>query len=100
MQSILISKKINITKLFHTNICKLSFSNNNKFVLKEEDNTLDDLDYEYLNKLSLRIENKDQLIKLLITENRKLTDKNSRLNYRIEHLLKTVNNLENIEKKS
>jgi hypothetical protein len=68
-----------------------------KFELKIDEDNLDDEDLEYLKNKHLSVESetdKIKAIKLLVEENHDLKKENGKLKYRIEHLLLTINSLE------
>lgn len=78
-----------------TNISdKISKSN---FELKIDEDSLDDEELNYLKHKQLKFESeteKIKAIKILVDENFSLKKENSKLKYRIEHLLLTINSLE------
>jgi hypothetical protein len=67
------------------------------FELKIDEDCLDDEDLNYLSDRELKVESEtDKLkaIKTLVDENFSLKKENGKLKYRIEHLLLTINSLE------
>lgn len=67
------------------------------FELKIDEDSLDDEEQNYLKDKQLKFESeteKIKAIKILLDENFCLKKENSKLKYRIEHLLLTVNSLE------
>ena len=67
------------------------------FQFKINDDELDDEDFKYLKEKELSFDcetNKIKAIKTLVHENYDLKKQNDKLKYRIEHLLNTINYLE------
>ena len=87
--------KSSIKNFSSTNISdKISKSN---FELKIDEDSLDDEELNYLKDKQLKFESeteKIKAIKILLAENFSLKKGNSKLKYRIEHLLLTINSLE------
>jgi hypothetical protein len=72
-------------------------STKSNFELKIDEDCLDDEDLNYLSDRELKVESEtDKLkaIKTLVDENFSLKKENGKLKYRIEHLLLTINSLE------